>query len=116
MNEMIGEKYGNLRVNNIVEGVNNSRTLSLWQCYCDSCGGTTQKRGYELITGDALLSCGCDERVLSPSQIPLVQFLKGQSQEGLIAIVMELVDERHNSNTALSSLQLLKSNPTGKLI
>ena len=96
---MIGQKYGQLEIQNEVENVMNSRTLSLWQCHCHSCGGTTNKRGYELVAGDSLLSCGCEERVLSLAQIPLVNFLKRQSQDGLIRIVLELVGEQRNENT-----------------
>jgi hypothetical protein len=62
--KIIGEKYGQLEINNVVKDVNNSRTLSLWQCHCDSCGGTTNKKGYELMSGTALLSCGCEEEIL----------------------------------------------------
>ena len=49
---MIGQKYGQLEIQNEVENVMNSRTLSLWQCHCHSCGGTTNKRSYELVAGD----------------------------------------------------------------
>ena len=91
---MVGEKFGQLEVLNEVENVMDSPTLSLWECHCEICGEVTSKRGYELITPDVLLSCGCDDNlVLSPLHIPLTTFLRGQSQAGLIKIILEIIED-----------------------
>lgn len=54
---MVGQRFGRLVVQSLIDDVASSDVPTRWKCLCD-CGNTVVVRGYNLVSGGTK-SCGC---------------------------------------------------------